>query len=245
MGYISESISGRVHYQISNIKHLEILFTILDEFPLLTRKMKNYRLFKEAWRMVSNKEHLTKEGLIKIVSIKAAFNDSGLSEKLQKEFSNLVPLAEICSLEEQDIEYSIYDPSWLVGFVDGEGCFFVQLRKASGYKVGYQISLKFQITQGILDKKLLQSIVEYLGCGNYREVAKNNDGRFEVESAKEILAKILPFFDQYPLLGSKAKDCVDFKQVALLIEKKVHLTPEGLEEIRKIKAGMNKARGND
>ena len=52
--------------------------------------------------------------------------------------------------------------------------------------------MKFQITQDILDKKLLQNIVEYLGCGYYREVAKNSDGRFEVESAKEILAKIIP-----------------------------------------------------
>ena len=93
------------------MKDLEVLFAILDEFPLLTRKMKNYRLFKEAWRIISNKEHLTKEGLIKIVSLKAAFNDSGLSEKLQKEFPNLVSLAEICSPEEQNMEHSIKDPS--------------------------------------------------------------------------------------------------------------------------------------
>ena len=194
VGYISEGIPGRVHYQISSIKDLEILFVLLDEFPLLTRKMKNYRLFKEAWRMISNKEHLIEEGLIKIVSLKAAFNNSGLSEKLQEEFPNLVPLAEICTPEEQDIERSIYDPSWLAGFADGEGCFFVQLRKAAGYKVGYQVSMKFQITQDILDKKLLQNIVEYLGCGYYREVTKNDEGKFEVESAKEILAKIIPFF---------------------------------------------------
>ena len=48
VGYISESVYGRVHYQISNIKDLEILFALLDEFPLLTRKMRNYQLFKEA-----------------------------------------------------------------------------------------------------------------------------------------------------------------------------------------------------
>ena len=48
VGYIAEGVSGRVHYQISNIKDLEVLFALLDEFPLLTRKMKNYRLFKEA-----------------------------------------------------------------------------------------------------------------------------------------------------------------------------------------------------
>lgn len=242
VGNISEGIPGRVQYQISNMKDLKVLFALLDEFPLLTRKMKNYRLFKEAWRMIFNKEHLNKEGLIKIISLKAAFNNS-LSEKLQEEFPNLVPIAEICPQEELDIERNIYDPSWLAGFVDGEGCFFVRLRKAAGYGVGYQISLKFKITQDTLDKKLLQKIVEYLGCGYYREVAKNNDGRFEVESAKEILAKIIPFFEQYPLLGTKAQDYADFKKVALLIEKKAHLTPEGLDEIREIKAGMNRARG--
>lgn len=94
-----------------------------------------------------------------------------------------------------------------------------------------------------MDKKLLQNIVDYLGCGYYREVAKNDDGRFEVESAKEILTKIIPFFDKYPLLGTKAKDCADFKQVALLIEEKAHRTQEGLDKIKIIKAGMNRARG--
>ena len=155
-------------------------------------------------------------GLIKIISLKAAFNNF-LSEKLQEEFPNLVPIAEICPQEELDIEHNIYDPCWLVGFVDGEGCFFVRLRKAAGCRVGYQISLKFQITQHTLDKRLLEKIVEYLGCGYYREVAKNKDGRFEVESVKEILAKIIPFFEQYPLLGTKAQDYADFKKVALLI----------------------------
>jgi hypothetical protein len=87
--------------------------------------------------------------------------------------------------------------------------------------------------------------VEYLGCGYYREVVKNNEGKFEVESSKDILAKIITFFDKYPLLGTKAKDCADFKLVALLIEKKAHLTTEGLDKILKIKAGMNRARVSD
>lgn len=60
--------------------------------------------------MIFNKEHLNKEGLIKIISLKAAFNNS-LSEKLQEEFPNLVPIAEICPQEELDIERNIYDPS--------------------------------------------------------------------------------------------------------------------------------------
>ena len=98
--------------------------------------MRNYQLFKEAWWIISNKEHLTKDGLIKIVSLKAAFNNSGLSDKLNKEFLNLVSVAEMCPQVELGLESKIYHPSWLAGFADAEGCFFVHLRKAAGYKVG-------------------------------------------------------------------------------------------------------------
>jgi len=44
------------------------------------------------------------------------------------------------------------------------------------------------------------------------------------------------------LQGTKALDFADFKRAAELIENKAHLTPEGLEEIRKIKMGMNSKR---
>ena len=43
-------------------------------------------------------------------------------------------------------------------------------------------------------------------------------------------------------IGVKFKDFDDFKRGSLLMKNKAHLTPEGLEEIRKIKMGMNKGR---
>lgn len=53
---------------------------------------------------------------------------------------------------------------------------------------------------------------------------------------------IIPFFDEYKIIGVKSQDYQDFKQVAELMKAKAHLTSEGLDVIRKIKAGMNKAR---
>ena len=50
------------------------------------------------------------------------------------------------------------------------------------------------------------------------------------------------FFDKYPLLGVKSKDFSDFCIMANLIKDKAHLTQEGLNKIRQIKAGMNKGR---
>jgi hypothetical protein len=54
--------------------------------------------------------------------------------------------------------------------------------------------------------------------------------------------KLIPFFDQYPLHGAKRLDYLDFCKVANLMEGKLHLTEEGLDQIRKIKDGMNTGR---
>ena len=89
------------------------------------------------------------------------------------------------------------------------------------------------------------SIVKYLGCGKYRESSKNTVCLIVVAKLSDLLGKIIPLFDQYKLQGIKRLDYLDFKRAAELLEKKVHFTKEGLEEIRKLKAGMNSGRKQD
>jgi hypothetical protein len=60
----------------------------------------------------------------------------------------------------------IPDPEWLAGFSDGEGCFFfVNISKAPLSKWGYQIQLRFSISQHIRDIELMESLILLLGCG--------------------------------------------------------------------------------
>ena len=40
------------------------------------------------------------------------------------------------------------DPWWIVGFVDGEGCFSISFIKNKTMRFGYQIFTEFVITQG-------------------------------------------------------------------------------------------------
>jgi len=54
-----------------------------------------------------------------------------------------------------------------------------------------------------------------------------------------IVNKIIPFFNEYPILGVKSLDFADFKKVAELMETKQHLTSEGLSNIIEIVKGMN------
>jgi hypothetical protein len=66
---------------------------------------------------------------------------------------------------------------------------------------------------------------------------------FNCQSFKDNYEKILPFFLKYPILGVKAQDFEDWKKVAEMIKSKEHLTNEGFEQIRQIKARMNKDKG--
>jgi hypothetical protein len=54
--------------------------------------------------------------------------------------------------------------------------------------------------------------------------------------------KIIPFFQKYQIKGAKSYDFEDFCKVAELIKNKAHLTQDGLDQIRKIRAGMNRGR---
>jgi hypothetical protein len=67
---------------------------------------------------------------------------------------------------------------------------------------------------------------------------------FKCQSFKDNYEKILPFFKKYPILvliicAVKAQDFEDWKKVAEMIKSKEHLTNEGFEQIRQIKARMN------
>jgi len=75
-------------YGLKSIKDMQIIIAHFDKFPLLTQKVKDYRLFKKAYNIIINKEHLTKEGLDKLIAIKYLMN-KGLSPNLIKEFSHI------------------------------------------------------------------------------------------------------------------------------------------------------------
>lgn len=56
---------------------------------------------------------------------------------------------------------------------------------------------------------------------------------------------IISHFDKFPLLTQKKADFELFKLVVAIINRKGHLTPEGLQEIVNIKASMNKGLSKD
>lgn len=75
-----------------------------------------------------------------------------------------------------------------------------------------------------------------------KRIPRPNLCEFVVQSNLALIEKIIPFFNKQNILGIKQKDFNDWCKVADLIKNKSHLTKEGLDMIKQIKAGMNKGR---
>jgi hypothetical protein len=202
---------------------------------LLTQKRADFYLFVEIIKIIKRKEHLTPEGLQKIVNLKASLN-LGLSDKLKTSFPNTVPV------QRPKVSFNgIPDPNWLSGFAEGEACFFISIYRSPKSKLSLAIQLVFKLTQHSRDVDLLNGIKDFFGCGRV-ENRKEEACDFTVTSFKAIEEKIIPFFINYPLKGSKALNFEDFNKVVEIMKAKGHLTEEGLIKIKNIKVGMNTGR---
>jgi hypothetical protein len=234
VGKIYKSGKDMLQYKIQSLNEIEIILNHFDKYPLISQKRADYELFKEAYNIVLNKEHLTDKGLRKIIALRASLN-LGLSEELKTAFPDIIPTVRPL-VQCQKIQ----DANWLAGFASAEGCFMVGVRKDKNYSTGFQVNLIFLVTQHVRDEQLMNSLTEYLNCGNLHK--KREVFEYQVSKFADLTDRIIPFFNKYPILGQKSKDFEDFSKVADLMETKVHLTTEGVNEIRKIKDNMNTGR---
>jgi hypothetical protein len=70
--------------------------------------------------------------------------------------------------------------------------------------------LNFLVVQNIRDAYLLESFVQVFGCGSFSIVEKSGIARFAVLNFSQIVENIIPLFEEYFILGAKAKDFEDF-----------------------------------
>ena len=224
-----------IQYRVSSVKDLQVVIDHFDKYPLITQKLADYLLFKQAFELVKRKEHLTTKGFHEIIAIKASSN-LGLSEKLKQHFTDISPLSRSVVVNTE-----IKDPYWFAGFTDAEGCFLIGIRRSLSHKIGYQVYLRLSIGLHSRDELVMKSLVSYLGCGQYKKTSELV-GVFIIFNFTEINEKISPFFKKYPLKGAKLKDFEDFCKVADIMKVNGHLTELGLEQIRLIKMGMNRGR---
>src|SRR5579863_5081409 len=129
------------------------------------------------------------------------------------------------------------NPDWVVGFVDGEGCFFVGIQRNPTVKIGFQVIPEFRVVQHKRDLDVLYALKTFFGFGR---VCQNHDDRWEYRVRRlDQLREVGVFFQSHRLKTKKRVDFQRFRDVLTMMEEGRHLTKEGLREIAKIATLMN------
>ena len=110
---------------------------------------------------------------------------------------------------------------WISGFVDGEGSFNVPIRRGRDRGLPWRVALSFNVSQ--VGNELPELLQLAFGVGTVRD---RGDGvhYFEVTRPLELVERIFPFFDRFPLRGSKRTDLMVFREITDLVLSGQHLS---------------------
>ena len=236
IGYISKiNDKSTVEFRVSDITNLNnLIIPHFEKYLLLTNKYKDLQIFKQIVLLMLENKHTNIEGLKEILEYKASLN-WGLSTILKEHF----PLIEAKTIKMEARNPSPLNllnniqPEWIAGFSSGESNFFIAI---SGNKVW----LRFSIAQDSRDLWLLKNLVEIFNCGYVSQYKNRKVCEFVVTKINDIMMYIIPFFEKYPIKGTKYNDYIKFKEAAIIIKNKEHLTEKGLNKVIDLKKSMNK-----
>ena len=132
---------------------------------------------------------------------------------------------------------------YIAGFVDGEGSFHIAFQKRDDLKFGWQAVPEFHINQNFTSRKVLEEIKKQLRCG----YIKANDALgkrdktlvYVVRDRLDLIEKVIPFFERFPLHTEKRKDFELFRKIIQMMKKNDHMKIEGFRKIIQIAYSMN------
>ena len=140
---------------------------------------------------------------------------------------------------------------WVIGFVDGEGCFSIGLVRQpgggerTGYRTGYQVSHELAVTQGAQSVSCLYELQSFFGVGqvlpnrrydNHRE----HMFRYTVRRRVDLIDVVIPFFRAHPMHSTKQLNFEKFARCVELMDVGHHLSREGLADVIEIMETMNR-----
>ena len=133
---------------------------------------------------------------------------------------------------------------WVVGFVDGEGCFSVPIFRNATTRLGWQVQPEFAVVQGARSVRVLHELKQFFGCGHLGENRRRDNHResvfrFSVRSRCDLIERIVPFFEEHPLRTAKRQEFDRFAMVLDLMSSGRHLRVDGLTQIAGIAEHMN------
>ena len=128
---------------------------------------------------------------------------------------------------------------YLSGYADGEGSFCVSFSPRSKFKTKLEVRPSFSVSQNSDRSEVLKLFQQTLDCGTIRPDRSDKTFKFEVRSLQDIIDKVIPFFEKYPLKSSKLKDFDKFSEICQLMTDSKSKQKSTLEEIICLATQMN------
>ena len=132
--------------------------------------------------------------------------------------------------------------AYIAGFVDGEGSFHVAIQRNPSTRAGWQLVPEFRVSQDIARARVLDLIRERFDCGSLRENHRGTKDRtlvFVIRRRRDLLERVIPFFEQNPLLSCKNEEFSTFAAIVRRMEIGEHLEFEGFRRLAGLAVRMN------
>jgi LAGLIDADG endonuclease len=129
--------------------------------------------------------------------------------------------------------------AYISGYVDGEGCFTVSISPRAKLVVGWEVRPSLSVSQNGDRAEVLQLIHDHFGCGSIRPDRSDKTLKWETRRLGDILARVIPHFENFPLLSGKRFDFERFAAICRLMAVGDHRSASGLIRIVELVAGMN------
>lgn len=131
---------------------------------------------------------------------------------------------------------------YFVGFVEGEGCFYIGVVKSPETKSGWQVIYFFKVSQNPSGRMVLEDLKKRLNCGyikqNSRTDTTDKSLAYVVRDLPSLVDKVIPFFKE-KLVTQKAQDYDKFVKVLEIVSSNQHLNKEGMRKILDLAYSMN------
>jgi hypothetical protein len=129
--------------------------------------------------------------------------------------------------------------AYISGYADGEGCFTVSISPRAKLLVGWEVRPSFSVSQNGDRAEVLHALQAYFGCGSIRPDRSDKTLKWETRRLEDLLGRVIPHFESFPLLSGKQLDFERFARVCRLQATGAHRTRAGLIDIVELARGMN------
>ena len=112
-------------------------------------------------------------------------------------------------------------------------------------RLGWQVQHEFSVTQAAPSRPALELLSELFGCGHIIENHRTDNHRhpllrFSVKRRSDLMATVVPFFEEHPLITAKRADFEQFALVLRMMGEGWHLREDGLRKIALFTERMNR-----